>query len=385
MRLTLVTETFPPEVNGVAMTLGRWLAAFEARGHSVRVIRPRQSGEVAAPDRVSGWSLPFYQEVHIGYARAGQIQKILLDSATDLVHIATEGPLGWAALRAARNLGLPVASSFHTNFDYYAGHYHLGVFEKLARAYLRQFHNRCAVTLVPSEGTRQRLRNQGFERVEIWSRGVDADLFSPDKRNETLRQSLGLGGDDLLLLYVGRLAQEKNLPVLIEAFARFRQQFEAGGRKVRLALVGGGPLEGSLRQQQPAGIYLAGVQRGEDLARWYASADLFAFPSCSETFGNVVLEAQASGLPVAAYNCPGVNERVHPGEDGLLVPAGSDFAQPLALLAEAGEMRQRMGRMARQRAAEQGWDRIFDALERRYIQLFNAQPAQLAPARGMMK
>lgn len=385
MRLTLVTETFPPEVNGVAMTLGRWLAAFEARGYEVLVIRPRQPGETAAPNRVRGWSLPFYQEVRIGYVSAGQIQKILLDTATDLVHIATEGPLGWSALRAARNLGLPVASSFHTNFDYYAGHYHLGVFEKLARGYLRLFHNRCAVTLVPSEGTRQRLRKQGFERVEIWSRGVDAELFSPDKRNEALRRSLGLADNDLLLLYVGRLANEKNLPVLIEAFARFREQFAATTRKVKLALVGGGPLEGSLRQQQPAGIHLAGVQRGEELARWYASADLFAFPSCSETFGNVVLEAQASGLPVVAYNCPGVNERVHPGEDGLLVPAGSDFAQPLALLAQSDDMRQRMGRMARSRALDQGWDKIFDALERRYIHLFNTQPGQLAPVRGMTK
>ena len=206
--------------------------------------------------------------------------------------MATEGPLGWAAVVAAATVGVPVASSFHTNFDQYLRHYSLGGFQRLAWAYLRWFHNQTAVTLVPTESTRQRLLADGIERVEVWSRGVDAEHFHPRHRDNDLRGSLGLKPDDVLLLYVGRLALEKNLPALISAFARLRRQ--KFGHRVVLGLVGDGPLTNSLRAQQPADVHFAGAQHGAALARWFASADVFAFPSLTETFGNVVLEAQAS-------------------------------------------------------------------------------------------
>lgn len=386
MRLTLVTETFPPEVNGVAMTLGRWVEAFRARGHAVQVIRPRQAGEAAAPTLVPGLALPFYREVRVGLAGAGHLRRLLAQASTELVHIATEGPLGWAALRAAERLGLPIASSFHTNFDHYAGHYRLGSFETLARTYLRHFHNRTDVTLVPSESTRARLLSQGFQRVEIWSRGVDGALYHPRHRDAALRASLGLGPDDPLLLYVGRLAYEKNLPVLLDAFQRLRERLPAPQRdKLRLALVGGGPLLTRLQAATPAGVVLAGVQRGADLSRWYASADIFAFPSCSETFGNVVLEAQASGLPVVAFDSPGVNERVAHGQDGLLVPPSADLAEPLAALCQDPSRRRALGLAARRQAERQSWEHVFDGLEQRYLHLLTQDPDAFATMQGASK
>jgi glycosyltransferase involved in cell wall biosynthesis len=366
MRLALVTETFPPEINGVARTLGRWADTFRERGHEVHIIRPRQPGEHRGFGLVYGRPLPFYRQVRIGVAGPLRLRHFLRRLSPDLVHVATEGPLGLSALLASRWLGIPIASSFHTNFDHYASHYGVAGVERLGFAYLRWFHNRTRVTLVPSRSTRARLLADGVKRVEIWSRGVDAAVFSPAHRDESLRASLGLSQDDTLLVYVGRFAPEKNLPALIQAFARLRAVV---GDRIRLALVGGGPLMEGLLRSTPPGVILAGEQRGASLSRWYASGDLFAFPSLSETFGNVVLEAQASGLAVVGYDCQGVNEQVVPGVNGLLVPPGGDLVNSLAELCLDPPRRRRMGEAARERALGLDWMPIFDDLERRYRDL----------------
>jgi glycosyltransferase involved in cell wall biosynthesis len=368
VRLVLVTETFPPEVNGVARTLGRWVETFRARGHAVGVVRPRQPGETPAEGRMHGLPLPFYQQVRVGVAGPAKMRQLLRRLAPDLIHVATEGPLGLSALMAATWLGVPVASSFHTNFDHYAAHYGFFGVERLAFAYLRWFHNQTRVTLVPSRATRQRLLADGVERVEMWSRGVDAGAFSPVHRDESLRRSLGLGSADPLLLYVGRLAPEKNLPALLQAFERLRGLMPRERRdRLRLALVGAGPLAGAIENARQPGVVLAGERRGAELSRWYASADVFAFPSLSETFGNVVLEAQASGLPVVGFDSQGVNEQVTTEVNGLLAPAGADFAPALRRLSEDAAARRRMGAFARARAERQDWKPIFDDLEQRYL------------------
>jgi glycosyltransferase involved in cell wall biosynthesis len=370
LRLVLVTETFPPEVNGVARTLGRWVDVFRERGHAVCVIRPRQKRERPGRLLVYGMPLPFYRQVRIGVASPLHVRRLLAGLAPDLIHIATEGPLGWSALLAAWSLGVPVASSFHTNFDHYATHYGFLGLEHLAFGCLRWFHNRTLVTLVPSQATRQRLLAGGIRRVEIWSRGVDSQLFNPRHRDPALRASLGLGEDGLLILYVGRLALEKNLNALFQAYTRLRQMATGELReRLRLALVGSGPLSEGLRASGLPGVILPGVMHGLDLSRWYASADVFAFPSLSETFGNVVLEAQASGLPVVGFDCQGVNERVTPGKDGLLVPIEDDLAPALLRLCEDSEMRKRFSAAARAKAEQQDWRPIFDELEGRYRQL----------------
>jgi glycosyltransferase involved in cell wall biosynthesis len=370
LRLLLVTETFPPEVNGVSRTLGRWVDAFRARGHEVQLIRPRQPNEKPLPEHVHGVPLPFYPQMRFGVASPIRLRAQMDRSRLDLVHIATEGPLGLAALLAAGSLSLPVASSFHTNYDHYLSHYGLGSLEYLALAYLRWFHNQTLVTLAPSESSRRRLTADGIQRVEIWSRGVDRRLFNPRYRDDRLRRSLGMGPDDVLLLYVGRIASEKNLPTLLRAFGRLRQRLpEQQRERVRLALVGNGPLLSSFQAQTPPGVILAGEQRGETLARWYASADVFAFPSCSETFGNAVLEAQASGLPVVAFEGQAMNERLTSGVEGLLAPPTSDLADALLPFCLNRNLRESCGRAGRHRAEKQTWEAIFDQLEDRYLRL----------------
>ncbi len=322
-----------------------------------------------------GLPLFCYPQLRFGVASPVRLRAILERFGPDLVHVATEGPLGWAALMAAGSLGLPVASSFHTNYDHYLNHYGLGGLECLLFAYLRWFHNRTAVTLVPSDATRRRLLADGVQRVEIWSRGVDGQAFHPRHRDPALRLSLGLGSDDPLLLYVGRLAPEKNLPALLSAFARLRQRLPSpAADRVRLAVVGDGPLLDSLRAAQPPAVLFPGAQHGDALSRWYASADVFAFPSRSETFGNVVLEAQSAGLPVVGYDCQGVSERVTHGEDGLLTPPDGDLADALEMFCVSRAARERFAAAARRTAERQDWKPIFDRLERRYRDLAPARP-----------
>ena len=384
MALTLVTETFHPEINGVARTLSRWVETFRQRGHDVQVIRPRQPGEVSAPDLVAGLPLPCYREVRLGLATPGRLSRFLTRFGPDLVHVATEGPLGFSALLAAPRLGLPVVTSYHTHYDEYLTHYGLGQLKVVGRAYLGWFHSQAALTLVPAEPIRRQLTAYGVPNVAVWSRGVDRQRFHPRFRDAGLRGSLGLGADDLLLLYVGRLAPEKNLSTLLEAFTRLHQQSGRPTPRLCLALVGGGPLTGSLKITGHPGIVLPGYQHGEALSRWYASADIFAFPSLTETFGNVVLEAQASGLPVVAFDCPALHERVSHRHDGPLVPPTEDMAEALRLLCQDPDYRQRLAAAARQKAEGQDWMPIFDALEQRYDEVVRTRYGRgLGPARPL--
>ncbi|MHB0887164.1 glycosyltransferase family 4 protein [Acidithiobacillus sp.] len=365
LHLALLTETFPPEVNGVARTLQRLVDELTAGGHRVSVLRPRQRKEVAGPHLFPATALPFYPQLRMGWALPGQLSRHLRRLRPDLLHIATEGPLGLAALLAARRLGLPVVSSFHTNFDGYAQHYGLRILQDLARTYLRRFHNATLLTLVPSMGTQALLAERGFRNLALWRRGVDGSRFHPHFRDEGLRAALGLRADDILLLNVGRLALEKNIPCVVEAFRALSQRWQ-GPQRLHLALVGDGPLLAQLRREMTENMTLAGMQTGADLARWYASAELFCFPSCSETFGNVVLEAMASGLPVLAYDCPGVNEQFRHGEEGVLLPRDGDFSAAMEALCRDPDGRRAMGNRARQRADGCDWATVFDELLAHY-------------------
>lgn len=368
LRLTLVTETFPPEVNGVARTLGMWDKTFRSRGHEVQIIRPRQKGEKRNADRVLGFPIPCYPQLRFGIASPLRLLFQFTRSRPDLVHIATEGPLGLSALIAANCLGIPVASSFHTNFDHYVSHYGVGWLGSALLNYLRWFHNRTAVTLVPSMATQVRLREAGLRNVQLWSRGVDDQVFHPGHRSEAMRASLGLKPDDVLIVFVGRLALEKNLPALIQAYTWLKKNWH-GPQALHLALVGAGPLAPSLAKLNLEGLHLIGEQQGHVLAQWYANGDIFAFPSCSETFGNCVLEAQASGLPVVAYACPAMSERISSGKDGFLTPLEGDLSFHLLELVKDANKRRLFAKAARNRAESQSWQGIFDNLESRYFQV----------------
>lgn len=323
MRIALVTETYPPEVNGVAMTLSRLVGGLRARGHEVEVVRPRQRTELAGNEAASGdflvpgMPIPRYPSLRMGLPAVGRIGRRWREWRPDLVHVATEGPLGLAVLHVAKRLGLPVTSSFHTNFHAYGGHYGMRWFQGAALGYLRWFHNRTRLTLVPTAQGARELTEAGFFNMGVMSRGVDTTLFSPGRRGAELRASWGVGPDDPVAVYVGRLAAEKNLGLAVKAFLRLRESEP----RARFVLVGDGPERAGLEKEYPE-FHYAGMRRGADLAAHYASGDVFLFPSVTETFGNVVTEAMASGLVTITYDYAAGREYVRDGESGFLAAFG---------------------------------------------------------------
>ena len=234
----------------------------------------------------------------------------------NVVHVVTEGPLGWSAIRTAARLKIPVTSDFRTNFDAYSSYYGMGWLKKPIGAYLRKFHNRTLITTAPTASLRRQLLDLGYRNVQVVARGVDTALFNPARRSEALRNAWGAATDDPVIGYVGRIAPEKNLPLLLETFRRIRLRHE----RARLVLVGDGPMSAELGREPH--VVRAGVRVGEALAAHYASFDFFLFPSMTETFGNVTLEAMASGLAIVAYDHAAAGEHIENGVAGLLARYG---------------------------------------------------------------
>jgi glycosyltransferase involved in cell wall biosynthesis len=367
MRIAYVTETWPPELNGVSLTAARTVAFLHARGHDVRVVRPRQraidAGKPALSEdalRVPGVPIPLYPDLRMGLPARRRLLRAWRGERPDLVHVATEGPLGWSAVRAARDLGVPVTSDFRTRFDEYGRHYAWEGAVTLVRAYLRAFHNRTDRTFVPTRELCKQLGELGFERLSVSTRGVDARQFAPHHRSDALRAQWGVGSDTPVVLTVGRLAVEKNLGVALDAFDAIRQRRP----DARLVMVGDGPQRNALRRRCPDAVF-AGTQHGQALAAHYASADVFLFPSLTETFGNVVVEAMASGLPVVAFDTAAAGMHVRTGQNGCLAPVGdvAAFTAAAVALAADGDLRRRLGRAARQTAQALDWPQVLERFE----------------------
>jgi glycosyltransferase involved in cell wall biosynthesis len=371
LRVAVVTETYPPEVNGVALTVARLVEGLRDRGHSLQLVRPRRgSSDTAQNDAgvrellLPGVAIPRYRELRMGMPAAARLRQAWSESRPDLVHIATEGPLGWSALRAARSLGLPVTSDFRTNFHAYSAHYGIGWLRVAIVAYLRWFHNCADCTMVPTHALERELGAAGFRRIVVIGRGVDTQRFDPRHRSAQLRAGWGADDEDVVMLYVGRLAAEKNIEVLLAAHAAMRDGRGADRPRVRLVMVGDGPLRAELERRCPDVVF-AGQRTGLELSRHYASADLFLFPSLTETWGNVTPEALASGLPVLAFDAAAAAQLVESGRNGVLVPPGdaAAFVRAAAALAHEPAMVRRMGEAARCSALGLGWDDIVREVE----------------------
>jgi glycosyltransferase involved in cell wall biosynthesis len=365
LRLAVVTETYPPEVNGVALTAARFIEGLRARGHEIELVRPRQgtAGAAAAVHEevlTRGMPIPRYPNLRMGLPAKRALERRWAFRRPDVVHIVTEGPLGWSALRAALKLRLPVVSDFRTNFHAYSGHYGIGWLRKPILAYLRRFHNRTLCTMVPTEAMRGELAAAGFRNLRVIARGVDTAQFHPARRSEALRASWGAGPLDPVLLHVGRLAPEKNPQALLAAYAAAKRR----APRARLVLVGDGPARREIEALCPEAVF-AGLRRGDDLAAHYASGDVFLFPSLTETYGNVTLEALASGLAIVAFDYAAAAMYVRHGASGLLAPfadAGA-FVEQAEALAGDGDRIRALGARAREAALAQSWDRVVVQLE----------------------
>ena len=370
LHIAVVTETFAPEVNGVAMTLGRIVQGLLEKGHTVQVHRPRQLHETASTQVIehshqpglqehlyAGLPIPGYCELRFGIPAKGRLLQHWRSCRPDMVHVVTEGPLGLSAVAAASAMHLPCSSSFHTNFQSYSKHYGVGLMHAAIDRYLCHLHNKTLATMVPTQAMQQELQLRGYQNTCVVSRGVEIDLFCPSKRSETLRQQWGVQADELVMLHVGRLAKEKNIALVLATYRALQTQHPTA----KLVLVGDGPLRKGLEQSCPD-VFFAGVQKNEALASHYASADVFLFPSVTETFGNVVPEALASGLAVVSFARASALELITHQYNGILAAQEDEahFIEAAKMLLNDLSTLQKIRCEAAQSVAHLRWSAVVD-------------------------
>ncbi len=351
MRYAIVTETYPPEVNGVALTVHGLEQGLRSRGHDVSLVRPRQASEsVDAPLAkhefiVRGAPLPRYPGLRFGLPATRKLVAQWQKTRPDAIYVATEGPLGWSALRAARRLRIPASTGFHTRFDEYMRDYGAAFLAQTALRWMRRFHNGADATLVPTRELQRFLQDHGFNDVVLLPRAVDTQLFDPARRDHTLRAQWGVGEEGLVAIYVGRIAPEKNLDLAVRAF----RELQKARPDARFVWVGDGPARAKLQQENPDFIF-CGIQRDETLARHFASGDLFVFSSHSETFGNVTLEAMASGVPTVAFDYGAAREHLRDEVHGAAIADGDDagFIRAVVRIGTEPVLRSAMGRACRE-------------------------------------
>ena len=388
VKLAIVTETFPPEINGVAMTFGVIARELGLRGHQVTVYRPSRPDlpdagshpeyrEVPLP----GFPIPGYSMLRLGLPAAGRLKKRWREDRPDLVHVVTEGPLGSSAITAADALGIPATSSFHTNFHTYAGHYGFAPLERLALAWLRRVHNRTRRTFAPTVELCAELEASGFRRTALLSRGVDLRQFSPTLRSPKVRLALGIMPETPVVIHAGRLAREKDYPLLFKIYAAMRE----ANPRLRFVVVGDGPLDQKLREAHRDCIFTGFISR-QELARHYASSDIYIHASRTETFGNVLVEAMASGLAVAGFDYAAARQFVRNGVNGLSVP----LTEPAALVAAAvklatdADLRRRLARAATEAVSQHSWEHVIARFETDLLAVVaeSSRPIALFPALG---
>lgn len=377
LKIAIVTETWPPEINGVALSLMHLCKGLQANGHRILLIRPNQHYKCAEfkPDQeclVRPQAIPKYETLQFGWPQYVKVGQALDNFSPDIVHIVTEGPLGLCALYAAKARHYAVSSGFHSPFHDFSRFFNLTFLIKPIQRYLTWFHNQTQLTCVPSQDTERALRELGIHcDLQVVGRGVDTEHFHPKHRCHRLRQQWGATSSSRVLLYVGRLSPEKEVDLIIQAYVQLR----AHDSSVQLVIVGDGPDRTRL-EQRAAGhdVIFTGALTGRDLSHVYASADAFVFASQVETFGNVVLEAMASGLPVWAYNYACAQQHIQPNVSGVLI----ELAQPQAFLQALQqlppiEQLKCMGQKARFSVANVGWQLPVQQLEQAFYSVISPQ------------
>jgi glycosyltransferase involved in cell wall biosynthesis len=390
MRVLYCTDTYPPQVNGVSVVTALSVSGLSRRGWECAVVAPRypestrqewgdaalDGGQESELISVPSMPMPRYPEVRLALPRRSDVEKLIDRFHPDLVHSETEFVIGRTGQRAGAKAGIPLVSSYHTDFSRYTEAYGLGWFRRPVFTYLGRFHRRSRRVYTPSSSSRQDLLRLGLTDVEVWGRGVDTELFHPGRRSQAMRAALGMGSR-FTFLYVGRLAPEKRADQIIDAFRIAAEILPKG--VIHLVMAGVGPRETDLRAAAPSGVTFVGfLERRTRLPDLYANCDAFAFASVTETLGLVVLEAMASGLPVIAAPVGGVREYLRDGENGLAYPEGDVAAMARAMVKLAGEwgLAQRLARGARRTAETLSWERELDRLDLSYREVCGVSGSQ---------
>ncbi len=367
LRVALVGGSYHAVKDGMTLTLNRLVAFLRRCGVRVLVFAPAGKPAFAHQGRlvqVPSAPLPLRSEYRLALGLPAAHQRLMQDFAPDLIHLATPDLLGCDALRLGQRLGCPVVGSYHTRYESYLSHYGAGLLAGPLAGHIRRFYDACREVYVPSPSMAEALQQTGVgSDIRLWGRGVDAQRFNPAKRSQAWRAARGVGPDELVVAYVGRVVREKRIGV----FAKAMRELEARGLPHRVLVVGDGPDRAGLQARLPRAVF-TGFLDGEELATAYASADLFVFPSDTETFGSVTLEAMASGLPTLCANATGSRSLVDHEVTGFLEDAGdaAAFAGRIQALAANPGRRADMGEAARRRSLDYGWDEVLGSLLDRY-------------------
>jgi glycosyltransferase involved in cell wall biosynthesis len=367
MKIVYFTDTFMPEVNGVANTLSRLHLYLNKSNIMHSIFAPAYNqqpeeldGEAQEIHRFRGVKTRLSPESCLAFPKTRDIFKACDAFGPDMVHVTTELGIGYRGMQYARSRGLPLVMSYHTNYSQYLSYFNLDFFKPLLEKYLAWFYGFAHKTLAPSKHTLSQLFRMKYRNLGLWSRGIDASKFSPRFRSRHLRETLGIA-EKFVFLYVGRLSPEKGLDMLLHAAKELQGRFPG---KTAFVFTGGGPYEQVIRQAKIDNIILTGFQTGRELSELYASADCFAFPSGTETFGNAPLEAMASGLPVAGVSSGGVTEFLFHRRNALLCAAGDReaFTENLTAIMRDDALRRELAENGRREALARDWDSIFDEL-----------------------
>lgn len=374
MKIAIFTDTFTPEVNGVARTLKRFTDYLTEHQIEYRVFAPKASKNNMFTTHVySITSFPFflYPECRVAFPNLLHIREEIQEFNPDIIHIATPFNIGLCGLHWAKKLDIPVVGSYHTDFDKYLSYYNLHFLTNALWKYLLWFHQPLQKIFVPSTDTRVRLKSKGFTNLSIWPRGVDSSVFHPNYNEQTVRKLYNIK-EEYILAYVGRIATEKDVLLLPEIANMLPDSFK---EKVHWLVVGDGPLKTELEKVAPSNMTLTGFVEGTNLAQIYATADLFVFPSPTETFGNVVLESLACGTPVVGANAGGVKTIIQNGLTGLLCTEKDsvEFVHAITSLLAQEQKRKVMGENGKKYAKAQSWDSIFNNLLLEYDEVLEEE------------
>jgi len=349
VRIALVSDTYTPQINGVTTVVRSIRDALTAAGYGTAVVAPvypGMNGRRSADElRIPSVAFPPYPDIRLSVPMSRRVSAFLDTFGADLVHVSTEGPLGLIGRRYALRRDLPLVTSFHTDFPRYCRDYGVPVLSGVVWRWLTWFHRPARVTHTPGVAVVDELKRRGIGQAALWGRGVDTAWFHPSHRDPVWRRQMGATGDRVLVLHVGRLAPEKNVELLIEAWEIARSDV---GHRAVFAVAGDGPMTWQIETRAPW-IHRLGFLDRTELAAVYASADLCVLPSSTETYGLVALEAMASGLPVIAADAGGLRETVRHGDNGLLAPPTDPraFAAAIVELTMEADRRREMGAAAR--------------------------------------
>jgi glycosyltransferase involved in cell wall biosynthesis len=367
MKIAIFTDTYVPDINGVARTLKRFTDYLEQNQIKYKVFAPESSNDHFFSANIHRFiSLPFflYPECRLALPNMLTVKEELLKFKPDIIHVATPFNVGLCGLHYAKKLNIPIVGSYHTDFDQYLEYYDLQFLSKILWKYMKWFHRPLKKIFVPSEETREQLKRHGFSNVSIWSRGVDCSQFHPNYDRMNVRKKYKIK-EKYILTYVGRIAPEKDIDTLMKIATHLPPYIKD---QVHWLIVGDGPLKNELITSAEPNMTFTGYLKGHDLAETYAASDVFVFPSPTETFGNVVLESMACGTPVVGADSGGVKNIITHGKNGLLCEPKNveDFVQSIITLLTNDELRSKMGLQARMYALTQNWDTIFEGLLQHY-------------------